>query len=157
MAKQQFDLGDAFAVPLNDGGYAVGVVARMSRSSILFGYFFGPKVPERPDSAVLTDLTPERAILVGRFGYLGIKGGAWRAIGRLPAWDEQVWTFPPLVRPEQIRGGSLLVTYDNDDPSLTVHERYFPAGVVPGGPKDGLMGAGFVETRLTRLLSDSEQ
>jgi hypothetical protein len=33
--------GDLFAVPLRDGGYGIGVVARVGRRGVLVGYFFG--------------------------------------------------------------------------------------------------------------------
>jgi hypothetical protein len=43
--------GDGFAVPLRDGGYAIGVVARMDRKGSVLGYFFGPRYDEPPKLA----------------------------------------------------------------------------------------------------------
>lgn len=35
--------GSRFAVPLRQGGYAVGLVARVNPRGVLLGYFFGPR------------------------------------------------------------------------------------------------------------------
>src|SRR5262249_16153212 len=41
--------GECLAIPLRDGGFAIGVVARANATGVLLGYFFGPRrdvVPE---------------------------------------------------------------------------------------------------------------
>ena len=39
-------------------------------------------------------------------------------------------------------------------PVAKQHQEQVPPGAAEQGPKDSMMGAGFVEIRLTRLLSD---
>jgi hypothetical protein len=103
------------------------------------------------------------AVLVGKFGHLGLSRGPtvtnadWIVIGRIPDWEPAKWPLPAFVRPEPIRGGSFLVTYDDGDLLRESDLKYFPPGIVLDGPQDGLMGAGFVEIRLTRLLAASEK
>jgi hypothetical protein len=46
--KINYREGDWFAVPLRDGGYAVGLVARMDNRGGVLGYFFGPRRDDVP-------------------------------------------------------------------------------------------------------------
>jgi hypothetical protein len=56
MKKLTYREGDLFVLPLQDLGYAVGLVARSGpRGRVLFGYFFGPRYPEMPK---LSELVP---------------------------------------------------------------------------------------------------
>ena len=145
--------GDWFAVPLRDGGYAVGIIARSNPKGALLGYFFGPRRDEVPSLVDTLPLTPARAILVGKFGHLGLKGGQWPILGRQPEWDREAWPMPVLIRYEELTGRTFQAFYDPDDPLKLLREEQVPPGVAEQGPKDSLMGAGFVEIRLTRMLS----
>jgi hypothetical protein len=90
-----------FAIPVRDGGYALGLVARASiRGS--FSGISSDRAQEIPSMSDAEDLTPSDAVLVGTFGH----------------------TEVPVE-----------------------------AGVAEQGPKDGLMGAGYVERVLTGLLA----
>lgn len=145
--------GDWFAVPLRDGGFAVGVLARASRVGVLFGYLFGPRFEQVPRLEVVGTISPHDAVLVGKFGHLGLRNGTWPHMGRLPHWNRVEWPMPPLIRYEELSGRSFKVYYDDNDPNRLLREDQIPPGVAEQAPKDGLMGAGFVETRLTSLLS----
>lgn len=144
--------GDWFAVPLRDGGFALGVVARANPAGVLLGYFFGPRLQTTPSIDDVPCLRPEQAVLVGMFGHLGIQGGKWPLLGREPEWDRTTWPTPVFVRHEELTGRTLLIHYDDDDPSRVVDETPVPPGPAEQRPPDGLMGAGFVEIRLSRLL-----
>jgi hypothetical protein len=61
--------------------------------------------------------------------------------------------MPVLVRYEELAGRSFRVFYDDDDPNRVLREEQVAPGEVEQGPKDGLMGAGFAEGALTRLLA----
>jgi hypothetical protein len=85
--KLPYSEGSVFLVPLRNGGYARGVVARATaKGKTLFGYFFGPRI-ESTGSTVLDDLNPANATLRIRFGDLGLINGAWPLLGRIPNWD----------------------------------------------------------------------
>lgn len=60
--------------------------------------------------------------------------------------------MPVFIRYEELTGRTLRVIYDDADPSHFVREEQVPPGQVEQGPEDDLMGAGFTEIRLTRLL-----
>jgi hypothetical protein len=67
-------------------------------------------------------------------------------------WDSKQWAMPVFIRHEELTGRTLRVIYDDADPSHFVREEQVPPGQVEQGPEDDLMGAGFTEIRLTRLL-----
>jgi len=152
MAKANYQEGDWFAVPLREGGYAVGVVARVNPKAALLGYFFGPRYDEIPSLNDIRDLRPGDAILVGKFGHLGLRQGKWPNLGRLAEWDRFEWPMPVFVRYEELTGRSFRVIYDADDPARLLREEQIAPGTAEQGPKDGLMGAGFVEKVLTGAL-----
>ncbi|MFC8730863.1 Imm26 family immunity protein [Luteimicrobium sp. NPDC057192] len=149
MARVNYREGHWFAVPLRDGGFALGLVARANRDGVLFGYFFGPWRDELPSLTEAQGLAPDDAVLVGKFGHLGLKQGRWRLLGRDRDWDRDALPMPAFVRYEELTGRSLKVTYDDDDPNRLVRVEEIPSGAVEQGPKEGLMGAGFVEKVLT--------
>jgi hypothetical protein len=94
-------------------------------------------------------------VLVGTFGHLGIRGGTWTMLGRLDGWDRRDWPTPVFIRYEELTGRSFRVFYDDDDPNRVLREEQILPGLAEQGPQDGLMGAGFTEQALTRLLACS--
>src|SRR5213592_3499242 len=46
--KLPYREGDVFAVPLQDGAYGIGVVARMDREGAVLGYFFDRRYESVP-------------------------------------------------------------------------------------------------------------
>jgi hypothetical protein len=90
--------GSVFLVPLRNGGYARGVVARASSAGkVLLGYFFGPRLLS-PNPVEVEDLDPTHAVLKVRSGDLGLMNGAWPIIGKIPHWDRTRWLVPLFVR-----------------------------------------------------------
>jgi hypothetical protein len=152
MAKVNYCEGDWFAVPLREGGFAVGVVARANPKAALLGYFFGPRRVDVPSLEDMADLKPADAVLVGKLGHLGLTGGTWPILGRLEGWDRDEWSMPVLVRYEELTGRSFKVSYDDDDPNKLIREEQVVPGSDEQGPKDGLMGAGYAEKVLRSLL-----
>jgi Immunity protein 26 len=145
--------GDWFVVPLREGGCGVGVVARANLDGAMLGYFFGPRRAEAPTLCDVANLKSGDAVLVGKFGHLGITQGKWPILGRFDSWNRVEWPMPVFVRYEELTGRSYKVIYDDDDPNRVLREEPVSAGTAEQGPKDGLMGAGFVERVLTNLLA----
>src|ERR1700729_2790067 len=100
MAKVKYREGDWFAVPLLDGGFGVGVIARANPKAALLGYFFGPVRSAVPTLNDVADLKPADAVLIRKFGHLGIVQGRWPLIGRIDGWDRREWPTPVFVRYE---------------------------------------------------------
>ncbi|MEP7379587.1 MAG: immunity 26/phosphotriesterase HocA family protein [Chloroflexota bacterium] len=157
MTRINYREGDWFAVPLQDSGFAVGVIARANSKAALLGYFFGPRRSEISLGLDCANLSAADAVLVSRFGHLRLLDGAWPLIGQVPGWDRNAWPMPVFERHEELTGRWFQVFYHEDDPAKLLGERQFVPASAERGPQDGLMGAGFVEQRLTRLLGRSDQ
>ena len=143
--------GNVFVVPLRKGGYARGVIARAGpKGKVLFGYFFGPLL--RSVSHVqVEDLTPAKAILLLRFGDLGLMNGEWPNCGTVPNWNRSNWSMPHFKRSDLLRPDRAFeVEYSDADPNRLVAE--YPVEPDRNLPADSLSGYGAVEIKLTRLL-----
>jgi Immunity protein 26 len=153
--KLPYSEGSVFLVPLRDGGYAKGVVARAApEGKVLFGYFFGPKIKSTED-IVVGDLTPGKEILKVRFGDLGLINGKWPVRGHVSNWSRSEWTMPDFVRREPISNRTWLVRYSDTDPSRVVSEELVdPACSLP---TDSTSGSGSVEIKLTKLLAGADK
>ena len=142
--------GTVFTVPLRNGGYARGVVARAApEGRVLFGYFFGPKL-NSPENAVTDDLKPEDAILSVIFGDLGLINGEWNIIGAVSKWDRNLWPMPDFVRRDPIMKRAWRVRYSDSDPSQLEGEE--PVAFDTNLPPNISSGYGAVELKLTKLL-----
>ena len=141
-----------FLVPLKDGGFARGVVARTSPDGkLLLGYFFGPRLAAQTEAS-LSGLDKDNAVLSLRFGDLALAKGVWPVIGKLPDWDPAKWPMPDAVRRDPLgRAKPILIRYDNNDPSRVVREEALDND--NGLPADGLAGYGFVEAKLSKILA----
>lgn len=148
---KRYKEGDWFAVPLQRGGYAFGLLARCGRRGIVLGYFFGPRRPCLPAVDELQHLTREDAIWVGMVGDLGLIETAWPLLGKGKAWRREEWPLPTFVREESLTGKKRFVVYSED----TLEElRNVPSSgnVFPTMPRDVLHGYVALEKRLDRLL-----
>lgn len=96
--KLSYKEGTWFGVPLHDGGYSVGLVARADGRGSILGYFFGS---EQRNLITLDDVTafgPEDAVLVTVFGDLGLLKGVWPIIGQAKDWSRSDWPMPLFGR-----------------------------------------------------------
>jgi Immunity protein 26/Regulator of ribonuclease activity B len=150
-AKRRYKEGDWFAVPLRNGGYAAGFVARAPVSGhILLGYFFGPRRSTMPRLTDLTSLCASDAVLVARFYDTSLEDGSWKVLGWVAPWDRQQW---PMVDWGRQQGNIYLrVRYPDDNPNGLPIEQPIPYDQFTRLPADTLCGAGAVEIDLSRLL-----
>lgn len=159
-AAQRYPESTIFAVPLGDGTYALGLVARRApRGRILFGYFFGPKLKDIPKLSELPRLSTDMAIDKCQFGDLGLFDGSWPVIGQLRPWNREDWPLPLFYRdeykylppPDPDAKRIFLIKYSDDDPAKLLWERRVPE-IPPDALSDGLSGSGFVESYLRDVL-----
>lgn len=151
MKPQNVHEGDWFAVPLREGGYGLGVVARKGKHGILLGYFFGPRRESLPSLAETEKLTPRETVLVERFGDLGLRDRTWTLLGASGSWTREAWPIPEFRRTEVPSGKTWKVIYI-DDPRIPGREEPCSPEVAATLLPDRLAGAGAVEIRLTELL-----
>jgi hypothetical protein len=144
--------GDWFAVPLRNGGYALGLAARVGKGGIVFGYFFGPKREKKSLLNLAASLTAGDAVLVRLFGDLGIRLGDWPILGTLASWRREEWPMPIFGRVvDEGRGIAWRVDHGDDPRSLGTDTRC-SVEEAKRLPPDSLSGYGAVEIVLTKLL-----
>jgi hypothetical protein len=153
--SRAYSEGSVFLVPLRDGGYVRGVVARTSpNGKVLFGYFFGPRLLST-DTIALDDLNPSDSILTLRFGDLGLTKREWHVLGIIPNWDRSKWPMPDFVRRDDISHKAWLVRYSDNDPNCV--ETEFPIEFDAEMPRDSLSGYGAVEIKLSKLIGSERR
>lgn len=148
----QYHEGSVFAVPLRSGGYAVGVVARVSadNSGGLLGYFFGPKYATVPSGDIADTLKPSNALKILRFGDLSLLNKEWPVIGMISNWRREDWPMPDFIRRDDISKKAWRVRYADDDICEVISEQ--PESFDSPLERAATFGAGAVELLLTRLL-----
>lgn len=156
MKKLPYSEGTLFAVPLECGGYGVGLITRMtSRARVLLCYFFGPFRVSVPDLADLSSLHPEDAVESLMIGDLSLYRNEWPIIGKLPTWNRSEWPVPIFVRRDKLSEKAWLVYYSDEDPNAIEKEEPAP---YPSAqyPTDCMYGSGAVEVVLAKLLCKAE-
>jgi hypothetical protein len=143
--------GTWFAMPLRQGGYATGRIARHSGNGCILAYFFGPKRETVPVLEDLENLTPDSAIKVLRAGDLGIIEGSWPIVGDSPIWKREEWSIPPFIRRDDIGKVAWRVTYADDNPLQVISEQRIPYDNLEY-ERDGLHGSGAAELVITGML-----
>lgn len=142
--------GSVFALPLREGGFARGVVARAApEGAVLYGYFFGPKLSS-PNEITSDSLLPEAAIAQMIFGDLGLINGEWPILGLLPSWQRGDWSMPDFVRRDPVGKRAWRVHRSDTDPSKIDSEE--PVAFETNLPPNISSGYGAVEIKLTHLL-----
>jgi hypothetical protein len=152
MSRLPYKEGDVFAVPLRNGGFGLGVIARVAKGGrVLLGYFFGPRLQRAPTSVERATLRPQDAIKVVRFGDLSLMNGAWPLIGSIDKWDRKEWQMPRFYRRDELSKRAWLIAYSDDNPAQEIGKEASTYGAT-GYEQDALLGAGAVELVLTRSL-----
>ena len=142
MQPLAYQEGDWFALPVEGGHVATGIIARAApRGRILFGYFYRPDGVRVPDLVELISRKPEHAALIARFGDRGFVDGSWTVIGRQPQWNRAEWPMPAFGHEDQITGRFTGRSYPGDDPSGRFKESRISASRYRELPRDGLYGS----------------
>lgn len=153
MKKLPYKVGDVFGIPLDTGGFALGVIARMApKGKLLLGYFFGIVYQQMPAIGQIPELKKEDAVFVAIFGDLGLIKGYWTIIGPMTPWVVDDWPMPLFIRKDVISNEGLLVKYADDNPSLVVEETSLGHLYPHNLPEDGIYGYGAIEEKMTELL-----
>lgn len=147
--RVRYKEGDVFLVPLLAGGFGIGVVARKGYRGVTLGYFFGSNLGIRPENVPALD--PEQAVLISRFGDLGLLRGQWVIAGKVPEWRPEEWPLPRFVG-SGVGDNCTLFTYDEEDLVSIVSMESAPASEAIHYYLDSLLGYKALEVVLTRRL-----
>lgn len=160
MNKKQirYKEGQWFAVPLRKHGFALGIIVRGNyRTKGGLGYFFGPKYPEIPGDETTLGKKPGEAILITRFGDLGIINGSWPLIHSSRPFSREEWPIPKFgLEVSLLPGKGFIREYGQDDTGKWIlnNEELVDVKDIIGLPEDGSLGGGAVEIKLKQLLND---
>jgi hypothetical protein len=152
--------GTWFAVPLRSGGFGLGMVARLkadSHGGVGIGFFFGPRFDELPQLRELEALRAHDALLVCRFGVLGLADQTWPILGVNPAWTREAWPAPTFGRTNPLSGRVYRIRYAEDDIQRVIAEEPVESSALAEMPRDGLLGAGAVEIVLSKAIDEMEK
>jgi hypothetical protein len=154
----KYSEGQWFAVPLKDGGYALGVIVRGSyKTKGGLGYFFGPRYESVPDEQETWTKQPSDAVLIAWFSDLGITRGKWQLIPSTCLFRREEWPIPTFKRLDALKpekGWLVEYSQDTDDVPIPVRERYCNAMELLDIPDDGDYGYEAVEIVLTKRLAE---
>jgi hypothetical protein len=142
-------------VPLRDGSYAIGIIARAASSGILFGYFFGKRFGDVPGREKFPDLKAGQAVLVMECSSLGLRNGTWTHVSRDWSWDRAEWPFPWFRHKSSFTGRYTRRLIDETDLATMLREESVSEEEALTLPEDGLAGAEFLEKILSRLILDT--
>lgn len=155
MTTLPYNEGTVFSIPLREGGYATGVVARAApQGKVVLAYLFGPRRNSPPKPYELGQLHPVNALKCLRVGDLGLINGDWRVLGNIPGWRREDWPTPTFVRRDDLSKRAWRVRYDDTDPSVLEHEEVIPYETA-GLERQSLFGYGAVELLLTSILREA--
>lgn len=142
--------GSVFLVPLQSGGYAIGVLVRADGRGRAYGLFFGPRLM-LVDSLPVSSLNPEQAILHCRFGDHALHSGRWPVIGRISEWDSWKWPVPKFSRRHDCLKKCYITEYDDD--LNVISEAVASVSEGRDFPEDAQLGSGVVESKLDKILN----
>jgi hypothetical protein len=145
--------GALFAVPLDAGGYAIGLVSRADGKGTLVAYFFGPRRGEIPRLEDLAALSRADAVTIRRCGDLHLGDQRWPVIGRLPGWSREKWPIPTFGREDPLLD-DVVWQLEYSDADIIRPARQARLAQNEGGtlPPDGILGGRAVELVLDQLL-----
>lgn len=151
--KLTYSEGDWFAVPLKDGGYGIGLAARVGRRGAVFGYFYGPRHPNIPKSDDTQFLNAENAILLGIFGDLGLLDSSWPIIRKSDEWDRTKWPLPAFGRIDSLDPNlGFRTVYEENNLLEIISEKEVSAREAASLTEDGLYGYISLANYLNKLI-----
>ena len=145
--------GTWFAIPLLQGGFGVGVVARAKgRGKVILAYFYGPWRATIPKLAEVENYKPQDAIRKIRVGNVGLVEGNWPIIGRSELWKRSEWPMPVFIRRALLGHAKAWAVYYSDANPRKM-EGETPVSPRTGGlEEDGSYGDKATQKLLTYLL-----
>ena len=150
--KINYTEGTCFFVPLREGGFARGVVARMDGEGRIYACFYGPKLTKC--EGLFDGIKAQDAELSGLCGDLGLLKGDWPQAGELKEWNRSDWSLPPFYREDERERQAWLSYYDENTLDFVREEPVeYRGDQYMKYPYDRLIGYGSVEVRLTKALS----
>jgi hypothetical protein len=153
MHNTMYAQGDLVAVPLPSGGYGPGLVGRILKAPILFGYFFRPRLANPPSLQNLGQLSRADLVLARMFGHQGLLDGTWLDLGQMPGWDRDLWPLPSFgLRQTVGRDAYFRVECEEKRPLSVRSQVPISKQEFDLLPEFGVSGHVWIQEKLDRLL-----
>ncbi len=147
--KNNYNEGDLFGVPISTSEFIIGLIVKVNNNKMLC-YFFSRKVSSLTDSKI--EIERDEVLLVIMCSALGLDKKHWKLIGRYNNWDAKDWKVPNFKRIDIITNKCYEIIY-NDSLEEIDSKEVADCASLDDFPEDGLAGYGYVEKRLSRLLT----
>ena len=153
MKKRPYKEGAWFAIPLEGGGFATGLVARCTpKGGLCLAYLFGPVRERIPTLDDVKSLRRQDAAKVWHVGDSHLMKGKWPLVGHLDSWERDEWPSPQFVRIDPLGQSKWRVTYSDVDTNEVVGEERIPFAE-SGYETSRVCGSLYVEKVLRRFLA----
>jgi hypothetical protein len=144
-------VGKVFVVPLKNGGFSIGLVARQDKN-ILLGYFFNTYFFEKPITVKDLIINKSNICLICLFSILGLKNNEWTVIGSLPDWNKDEWAVPMFKQKDPLLDIYYAINYDDSLNEISkIKMSKEDANKLYNG---GIYGYGIVESILTKIIKN---
>lgn len=145
MNKLPYQVGDIFAVPLDNGkGFCLGVVTGMPRDGkVLMGYFYSDVYSTVPRGDGIFRPEPRDAAGIWIFGDLYLSERRWPIVGQVDNFHPNDWPSPKFLQ-ETMRQLAACSSDGTLEPDGNEAEQY---------QGDNVMDAGFVEGILAQIAT----
>lgn len=151
-SRRNYKKGDAFAVPLENGGFAIGVAARtIPRGHTFLAYFFGPRRPSIPRLDELADLTYRDNLTAALCSDLGLINEEWTILGNISNWHDSEWPIPAFKWMNPERTQAKLVKYEISRNFNRISQTDCPLDL-QGYPEEGFWGYIYAQEKLDMML-----
>lgn len=147
--------GDFFAVPLNTGGYGIGIAVCLDAKGGVVGRFFDGIHETPPPLIDLIELTEDDSVHVEHFHHLGLIDGSWIVIGQHPTWDSYDWPIPKFgwFQPFEVKPGGRAYEMELDESLKTVRQKEVSIEHFETLPYENVSGSTATELILTTVLT----
>jgi Immunity protein 26 len=151
--------GNLFLVPLGNGSYSLGLIARLKEETgSVLGFFFN--AVHNPVTSVdhLLQQKPQDAIAVMKFGYGALRDNVWKVIGPLSSWKREDWEVTTFSYSNDILKKFEKREYDSNDPfHKVVNIIKVKPEELKGIPKDSTFSPVAVVNELNSVLRNSQR
>lgn len=151
--KQKKIEGSIFLVPLLNGGYTLGLVARHYKHGTLF-YFFKEKYATKIEKIPIEAIRKDNILWVKQGGDGAFIKHTWPILGVLPKWDKDEWPIPVFKTKDILKGFPIAVFLDERLEEID-RKRITEKEAKQIKWKNGIAGTGYIEEELSELLYNS--
>lgn len=146
--KRIISEGDLFTVPLENGKYAIGLVAALAKNTFL-AYYFNDVL----DSNLISNfrhLDNRQVALIQMVSILGLTSGKWQIIGKSDSFNSSDWPIPRFKQHSILLNCYFGINYNSylEEIKRETIDEHTASNLYPSG----LAGYVYAENILSKIL-----